>query len=97
MVIWTPRARADLKAIHDHIHKDAPINAQRITQQILKTTAALDEFPGTHKTVPEAMSNDLHEVSVSAWRIIYHPRNDNIYIITVVHKRQRLDEDRLQH
>ena len=96
-MIWTPRARADLKAIHDHIHKDAPINAQCITQQILKKTATLDEFPGTHKTVPEAMSNDLHEVSVSAWRIIYHPRNDNIYIITVVHKRQRLDEDRLQH
>lgn len=96
MVIWTPRARADLKAIHDHIHKDAPINAQRITQRILKKTAALDDFPGTHKTVPEARSNDLHEVSVSAWRIIYHPRNNDIHIITVVHKRQRLEEDRLQ-
>ncbi len=97
MVIWTPRARADLKAIYDHIHKDAPINAQRITQRMLKKTAALEEFPGTHKTVPETKSNDLHEVSVSAWRIIYHPRNSDIYIITVVHKRQRLEESRLQH
>jgi len=35
MVIWTPRARADLKAIHDHIYKDAPINARRVTQKIL--------------------------------------------------------------
>ncbi len=97
MVIWTPRARADLKAIHDHIHKDAPINAQRITQRILAKTATLDAFPGTHKTVPEARNHDLHEVSVSAWRIVYHPRSNNIYIVTVVHKRQQLDEDRLQH
>lgn len=47
--------------------------------------------------MPEARADDLHEVSVSAWRIIYHPRNNNIYIITVVHKRQVLEEDRLQH
>lgn len=25
MVIWTARARADLKAIHDYIAKDAPL------------------------------------------------------------------------
>ena len=97
MVIWTPRARADLKAIHDHIHKDAPINAKRVTQKILDKAAELEDFPGTHKGVPEARTDELHEVSVSAWRIIYHSRNNNVYIITVVHKRQLLEEDRLQH
>jgi plasmid stabilization system protein ParE len=95
MVIWTPRARADLKAIHDHIAKDAPINAKRVTQRILDKAAALADFPGTHKGVPEAKVDDLHEVSVSAWRIIYHPRNNDIYIVTLVHKRQRLTEDQL--
>ncbi|MCK9506627.1 MAG: type II toxin-antitoxin system RelE/ParE family toxin [Porticoccaceae bacterium] len=71
MVIWTPRARADLKAIHDHIHKDAPLNAKRVTQKILDKAASLGEFPGIHKRVPEARADDLHEVSVSAWRLIY--------------------------
>jgi len=97
MVIWTPRARADLKAIHDHIARDAQINARRVTQQILDKAASLENFPGTHKRVPEARIHDLHEVSVSAWRLIYHPRNNDIFIVTVVHKRQRLNEDQLQH
>jgi hypothetical protein len=52
---------------------------------------------GSDPELRETKSNDLHEVSVSAWRIIYHPRNNDIYIITVVHMRQRLEEDRLQH
>ncbi len=29
MVIWTPRARADLKAIHDYIADDSPQNANK--------------------------------------------------------------------
>lgn len=97
MVIWTPRARADLKAIHDHIHQDAPVNAKRITQRILDKAAGLETFPGTHKKVPEARTYNLREVTASTWRIVYHPRNNNIYIIAVVHKRQQLGEERLQH
>ena len=30
MVIWTPRARADLKAIYDYIADDSPLNAKKI-------------------------------------------------------------------
>ncbi|MBR9910650.1 MAG: type II toxin-antitoxin system RelE/ParE family toxin [Gammaproteobacteria bacterium] len=66
-------------------------------QHILNKAAGLANLPGTHKAVRESRTKDLHEISVNAWRIIYHPRNDNIFIITVVHKRQRLEEDRLQH
>lgn len=66
MEIGTPRAQADLKAIHDHIHKDAPINAKRETQKTLDKAASLEDFPGTHKGVPETKADDLNEVSASA-------------------------------
>jgi toxin ParE1/3/4 len=97
MVIWTPRARADLKAIYQRIYKDSPINAKNVRDSILAKAAELDDFPGTHKVVPEAKRNDLHEVSVSTWRIIHHPRNNNIYIITVVHKRRILTDKMMKH
>ena len=97
MVIWTPRARADLKAIYDHIHKDSPFNAKSVTDRILAKTATLEDFPGTRKVVPEAKVKELHEVSVSSWRVIYHPRNNNVYIVTVVHKRQMLKDTMMQH
>jgi toxin ParE1/3/4 len=34
MVIWTLRARADLKAIHDYIAKDSRQNAKRVAHEI---------------------------------------------------------------
>ena len=34
MLIWTPRARADLKAIHDYIAKDSRENAKRVAHEI---------------------------------------------------------------
>jgi plasmid stabilization system protein ParE len=74
-VIWTPRARAKLKAIHDHIHQDVPVNAKRITQRILDKAAGLETFPGTHKKVPEARTYNLREFGPSTWRIVYHQRN----------------------
>ena len=97
MVIWMPRARADLKAIYEYIYEDAPINAKGVVEQILAKTASLKNFPGGYKVVPEAKLKDLHEVSVSAWRIIFHPRNNNIYIITIVHKRQILNDAMMEH
>jgi plasmid stabilization system protein ParE len=36
MVIWTPHARADLKAIHDHIAKDSPLNAKKIMREMVQ-------------------------------------------------------------
>ncbi|RLT92815.1 type II toxin-antitoxin system RelE/ParE family toxin [Ketobacter sp.] len=45
MVVWTPRARNDLKAIHDYIAQDAPINAQKVTRDILSKAAALTDLP----------------------------------------------------
>lgn len=97
MVIWTPRARADLKAIYQHIYKDSPFNAKSVTEKILAKTASLVDFPGTHKLVPESQHQDIHEISVSAWRIIYHPRESNIHIITIVHKRQRLQASMIEY
>jgi plasmid stabilization system protein ParE len=45
MVVWTPRARNDLKAIYDFIAQDAPINAKKVTQDILNKAATLANMP----------------------------------------------------
>jgi toxin ParE1/3/4 len=45
MVVWTPRARDDLKAIHDYIAQDAPINAKNVTRDILSKAATLVDLP----------------------------------------------------
>jgi toxin ParE1/3/4 len=88
MVIWTPRARADLKAIHDYIAKDSRQNAQKVAREILHKADALAEPPRPGRTVPEINDPDLREISAYSWRIIYHLRNERVFIVTLIHKRR---------
>jgi toxin ParE1/3/4 len=86
MVIWTSRARADLKAIHGRIAKDSRQNAQRVVREILHKADTLAEPP---RTVPEVNDPDLREIPAYSWRILYHLRNGTVFIVTLIHKRRQ--------
>jgi addiction module RelE/StbE family toxin len=90
MIIWTPRARADLKAIYEHIAKDAPLNAKTVTQVLVQKTQAALQIPLIGKKVAEVADDNLREISVYSWRILYHIQHDKIYVLTLVHKRRNL-------
>ncbi len=89
MVIWTIRARADLKAIHDYIAKDSRQNAQRVVREIHRKADELAEPPRLRHKVPEVNDPQLREISAYSWRIIYYLRDDNVFIVTLVHKRRQ--------
>jgi toxin ParE1/3/4 len=89
MLIWTPRARADLKAIHDYIAKDSRENAKRVAHEIRRKADALAEPPRPGRKVPEVNDPDLREISAYSWRIIYLLRNNSVFIVTLIHKRRQ--------
>ena len=93
MVVWTPRARADLKDIHDYIAEDSPINAKKVIDEILKKAMPLADLPTMGKVVSELNDNQTREISAFSWRIIYHFRNGRVFIVTVIHKRRRITGD----
>jgi toxin ParE1/3/4 len=95
MIIWTPRARADLKAIYDHIVKDAPLNAKTVTQTLVHKTQTALQIPLIGKKVAEVSDDNLREISVYSWRILYHIQLDKIYVLTLVHKRRNLQADEI--
>jgi plasmid stabilization system protein ParE len=45
VVSWSLRARTDLKAIHDHISKDSPINAKTVVREIVGRANLIDQTP----------------------------------------------------
>lgn len=95
MVIWTQRARTDLKAIHDYIAKDSHQNAQMVVNTILQQTSTLAQMPHKGKKVPDLKLDELREISIYSWRIIYHLKHDNVYIVTVIHKRRNTSSQKL--
>ncbi len=95
MVIWTHRARTDLKTIHDYIAKDSQQNAQKVTHLILQKCQSLLTIPHSGKKVSGINQTDLREIGVYSWRIIYHINNNDIFIVTVVHQRRNASPQEL--
>jgi toxin ParE1/3/4 len=89
MVRWSRRARVDLKAIHDRIAQDAPLNAKTVVREILRKTDALAEPRYRGRKVPELNDEQLREIPASAWRILYHVRQGEVFIVTLIHKRRQ--------
>jgi toxin ParE1/3/4 len=85
---WSQRARADLKAIHDYIAKDSPINAKAVVRDILGCAAALPETPRIGCRVPELDDPEIREVPAHSWRVIYQLRDNDVFIVTLVHRRR---------
>ena len=90
MVIWTPGARIDLKAIYDYIAQTAPINARQVVTDLRIKADAITDVPFSGKVVPELNDEYLREVHAHAWRVIYHVCDRDMYVIAVIHKRQQI-------
>lgn len=92
-VIWTEKASAHLKAIHDYIAEDSSVYAIRFVKELVKATAKLETFPMAGRLVPEFehTSLSLREVIYQGYRIIYRltPELD-VEIVTVAHGREDL-------
>lgn len=93
MVIWTPQAHTDLKAIHDYITKNSDQNAKKVVRTLRRKADTLSELPRLGGVVPEIEQDDVREIAVLSWRLIYHIRREHIYVLAIVHKRRQLDPE----
>ncbi len=96
MVIWTPGARIDLKAIYDYIAQAAPINARQVVTDLRIKADAIADVPFSGKVVPEVSNEYLREVHTHAWRVIYNVRSRDVFVIAVIHKRRQLTPEDIQ-
>lgn len=90
MVIWSEPAVADLRSIHDHIAANSRIYAVKVVQEIREKVDVLDEFPAIGRVVPEIRDNNVRELSLYSYRIIYETRSGSVFVLAVVHKRMNL-------
>jgi plasmid stabilization system protein ParE len=88
VVRWSQRARADLKAIHDYIATDSPLNAKAVARQIHQRAAQLPAAPRIGRRVPDLNDTDIREVPAHAWRVIYQLRGNEVFIVTLVYRRR---------
>ncbi|MBL3535857.1 MAG: type II toxin-antitoxin system RelE/ParE family toxin [gamma proteobacterium endosymbiont of Lamellibrachia anaximandri] len=75
-VHWTETAKQHLDAIYAYIARDSKIYALRTVDQITRKSQQIGAFPLSGRQVPEYDIDQIREVFVGPYRIIYvttHP------------------------
>ncbi len=95
MVIWSDPAKADLRSIHDFIAHDSSHYAKKVTHDIATKTDILDELPRMGRMVPELGNENIRELSLYSSRILYEITDQDVFVLSVIHKRQDFQPQRV--
>ena len=80
---WTRRARTDLVSIGKFIARDNPAAALEWIGRIRKKALQAARMPFSGRVVPEMARDDVREVLLNKYRIVYRVLEKKIHILTV--------------
>jgi len=89
-IVWSSRAAQDLDSITEYIAADSPAYAGVVLKNIVNQTRILARFPQAGRKVPEFDDENLRELVVYSYRIIYRLQNDEALIVAVIHGKRVL-------
>ena len=84
-VVWSDKARFQLRSIHAYIARDSEQYARRLVDRITNRTKQIAHFPQSGRITPEFETATIRELVEGAYRIVYEIRADAIVIAAVVH------------
>jgi plasmid stabilization system protein ParE len=87
-VIWADGAVADLDAAADYISKDSPAYAASFVLQSLKAARSLGDLPERGRVVPEFKREDIREIFVFSYRLIYRIDELRVSVLAFIHGRR---------
>ena len=90
-VSWTPQAIDDLEAICLFISRDSPQYAAIFADRAFVSTDRLVEHPRSGRVVPEIDSEDIREIILGSYRLIYRICDNQVQMITVHHGARQFD------
>lgn len=94
-IFWTRQAREDLRAVRNHIARDAPATASAYVRRLRESVDRLRDFPFSGEVVPEIGREEIREVIQGNYRLIYRVSESRVDILTVFHGARILRESDL--
>jgi addiction module RelE/StbE family toxin len=96
-ITWTDQALEDLEAICLYIARDALQYAKIFAIRAFEATDRLEKFPLSGRIVPEVGHEDIREIILGNYRIIYRIIPKEVEILTVHHGSRLLDPSVLKN
>lgn len=82
---WTDIAILDLENIKEYISRDSIFYANRFVEKIISAVEPLKKFPRMGRIVPEAEDENIRELIVRNYRIMYRIEIQRVLILTIIH------------
>jgi plasmid stabilization system protein ParE len=96
VIVWSRPARKDLALIYQYIAHDSKRYAKRVVQDITDKVEILLTTPCLGRKVAEIGEENVREIAMYSYRIMYELMQETIYIHGVFHKRRRFKPEDLQ-
>jgi plasmid stabilization system protein ParE len=84
-VVWTETAATDLEQAADYIAGDSPRYAAAFVREVRDVARSLSDLAERGRIVPEFANQQIRELFVQRYRLIYHVEPDAISIIGFIH------------
>jgi toxin ParE1/3/4 len=91
-VTWSPLADEQVDDAVAYISDDNPTAALQWLERLLDRTRSLATFPDSGSVVPEIGRQDIREIIVSPYRVMYRRKDDLVEIAAVRHEAREFDE-----
>ncbi len=82
-VLWAENAIQDLQAIKDFISQDSPKRAITWLQELFDKGENLSHFPNRGRVVPEFNQENIRELLIENYRLVYRFKPASVEILTV--------------
>jgi plasmid stabilization system protein ParE len=89
-IVWSPLSFERLENIYEFISDKDPVAAKNLINRIFERVESLNRFPERGRKVPEINRDEIREVFVSEYRIIYQIEPKKISILTIRNFKQLL-------
>ena len=89
---WSARAMGDLDQIATYIARDNPKAAREWIAKLRDTAENAARMPLAARIVPQIQRDDVREVFLRSYRIVYGVREDHIFVFTVFGGGKQLPE-----
>ena len=95
-VLWAEKAAEDLLAIKEYISEDSPDRAEVWVLELFNAGKSLVGLPTRGRIVPEFKQENLRELLIDNYRLVYRIKKTSIEIITVFEGHRQLNKKDLK-
>lgn len=89
-IVWSYEAAADIEALANYISRDSAFYAAAFVHETLDVGRSLNELSERGRVVPEFGDQNIREVFVRDYRLIYSIEESRIVLLGLVHGKRDL-------